>query len=92
MANTGETRRSTQTHLQNVRIPFADLTEPGTYVNERSGELFRVPEDALVAGRSPLIEIVSDHPTMLTKLSDNAWIPISKARQLAADSDMNVAF
>ncbi len=29
---------------------------------------------------------------MMSKLSDNAWIPISKARQLAADADLDVAF
>lgn len=91
MANTAENPQ-TGTTRRSVRVPFADVNEPGAYINERSGELFRVPEDALMSGRSPLIEIVSDHPTMLTKLSDNAWIPISKARQLAADSDMTIAF
>ena len=87
----GETTRL-RTHVGNVRVPFCDLNEPGAYVNERTGELYRVPEDALISGRSPLIEIVSDHPTMMTKLSENAWVPISKARQLAADCDMDIAF
>lgn len=51
-----------------------------------------MPNEALVNGRSPPIEIVSTEPTMMSKLSDNAWIPISKARQLAADADLDVAF
>lgn len=57
-----------------------------------SGELFRVPNDALAAGRTPVMEIVSNSPRMLTKISDNPWIPISKARQLAAASDLFVDF
>jgi hypothetical protein len=77
---------------ETVRVPFSELNEPGAYINERTGELYRVPNEALTSGRSPLIEIVSDQATMMTKLSDNAWIQISKARQLAADSDVLVAF
>lgn len=91
MTNALEKTRA-HTGVRSLRVAFADLNEPGAYVDERSGALFRVPDDALTTGRSPLIEIVSEQPTMLTKLSDNAWIPISKARQLAADADMTVAF
>lgn len=90
MASTPET-----THLRSavhMRVPFAELCEAGAYLNEQTGDLYRIPDDALAAGRSPVIEIVSERPTMMTKLSDNAWIPISKARQLAADADLNVAF
>ena len=74
------------------RVAFANLETPGTYVANESGELFRVPTDALAAGRTPVMEIVSNSPRMLTKISDNPWIPISKARQLAAASDLFVDF
>jgi len=81
--------RDTQ-HTQ--RVAFSELHRPGTYVCNETGTLFRIPQDALVSGRSPLIEIVSTQPTMMTKLSDDPWLPISKARELAADCDLYISF
>ncbi len=80
------------TTQRNRRIPFEEVREPGAYVCNATGNLFRIPEDGLVGGRSPCIEIVCKQGTMMTKLSDDPWIPISKARQLAADSDLQVNF
>ena len=74
------------------RVAFSELETPGTYVSNESGELFRIPNDALAAGRTPVMDIVSNSPRMLTKISDDPWIPISKARQLAAGSDLFVDF
>jgi hypothetical protein len=76
----------------NPRIPFSELHEPGAYVSNTTGNLFRIPEEALVAGRSPLIEIISISGTMVTKIDENPWIPISKARQLAANADLAINF
>lgn len=78
--------------LRTPRIPFAEIHEPGAYVSNSTGNLFRVPEDSLVHGRSPLIEIVSNTGSMMTKVCDDPWVPISKARQLAADADMFINF
>jgi hypothetical protein len=77
---------------RNRKIPFSELADPGTYISNATGNLFRVPEDALVVGRSPLIEIVSKGGTMMTQISDDPWLPISKARQIAADSDLSINF
>lgn len=73
-------------------LPFSDINSPGCYVANGGGELFRIPEDGVVTGRSPVIEIVSKTPRMVTKVSDDPWLAISKARQLAADSDLYVNF
>ena len=73
-------------------LAFSEITTPGCYVANENGDLFRVPEDGLVTGRSPLIEIVSRKPCMVTKISSDPWEPISKARQLAADADVYVNF
>jgi hypothetical protein len=54
--------------------------------------LFRVPDEALTEGRSPQIEIVSTPPKVVTKIADDPWTPISKARQLAANADLFVSF
>jgi hypothetical protein len=65
---------------------------PGCYIANFTGHLFRIPDQAVAAGRSPLIEIVSKQGTLMTKVSDDPWIPISKARQLAADADLQPNF
>lgn len=85
-------KTSVHTTQQNRKVPFCELTEPGSYISNTTGNLFRVPEDALVVGRSPLIEIVSKSGTMMTRISDDPWLPISKARQLAADADLSINF
>lgn len=86
------TKEHTGTSVGGYRVAFSDLETPGTYVSNKSGELFRIPSEALAAGRTPVMEIVGNSPRMLTKISDDPWIPISKARQLAAGSDLYVDF
>ncbi|HVP13390.1 MAG TPA: hypothetical protein VMV94_19615 [Phycisphaerae bacterium] len=73
-------------HYQNV--PFGEVQTPGCYVSTTTGTLFRIPAEALALGRSPLIEIVSRTGTLMTKITDDPWVPINKARQLCADADV----
>jgi hypothetical protein len=75
-----------------LKVPFDEIREPGCYIRNSSGNLYRVPHEALAQGRSPLIEIVAHEGTMMTKVCDDPWVPISKARQLAADADLFVNF
>ncbi len=74
------------------RLPFSAVRSPGAYVAHDNGDLFRVPDEGLSADHSPLIEIVCTTPRMVTKISDNPWVPISEARRLAADADLYVDF
>ena len=74
------------------QLIFGDLNEPGTYVCNSTGHLFRVPEDAVKVGRSPAIEILSREPLVVSKLSDNPFLTINKARMIAADLDLAVNF
>ncbi len=73
-------------------LPFSEVNSAGCYVENGVGDLFRIPENGVVTGRSPLIEIVSRTPRIMTKVSDDPWLQISKARQLAADADLYVNF
>ena len=75
-----------------ARLPFDDLNECGTYISEWSGHLIRVPEDGVKAGRSPVIEILGKNPMYVVKLSDNPFLPVTKARMLAADLDLSINF
>jgi len=76
---------------KNITGPFRDITFPGCFVT-RHGELLRVPEEALEAGHSPTIDVVSREPWFVTKISDNPYLPLGAARTLAADMDLNINF
>ncbi len=73
-------------------IPFEAIQEPGCYVCNWSGHLLRVPEDGVAAGRSPLISIVGGEPLFVTKLSDNPFLPLTKAKMIASNLDCAVNF
>ena len=73
-------------------IPFAEIDTPGTYLSNWTGHLVRVPEDGVKQGRSPVIEICGKEPMLLTRLSNDPFIGMTKARMLAADLDLPVNF
>ncbi len=75
-----------------TRIPFEYLNEPGAYVCNWSGHLLRAPADAIKPGCSPALSMTATEPLFLTKLSSDPYVPISKARILAANSDVAVNF
>ncbi len=73
-------------------IPFDQISEPGAYICNWSGHLLRVPEDGVTPGRSPMINIVGPDPLTVTKISDNPFVTITKAKLLASNWDLNVNF
>ena len=75
-----------------MQVPFESITEPGCYVCNWTGHLLRIPDDAIKPGRSPLLSITAIEPLFVTKISDNPFIPVSKARMLTADNDVPVNF
>ncbi len=87
--------RTTGSHAASTaadQLIFGNLSEAGTYLWNETGHLFRVPEDAVKVGRSPLIEILGKEPIVVTKLSDDPYMTITKARMTAADLDLGVNF
>ena len=68
------------------------VNEQGTYYSNRTGHLIRIPEMGLKPGFSPVIEIVGKESMVVTKLSDDPYLCISKARMLAANLDLAVNF
>ncbi len=73
-------------------FPFDQVNEPGCYICNWSGHLLRVPPDGVKLGRSPLLSIIGCEPVFVTKISDNPFIPLTKARLIAADWEMSVNF
>ena len=72
--------------------PFARISQPGCFVLNKTGDLFRIPEDALVEGSSPTIDVVSHEPWLMTKISSDPYLPLRKARAVAADMDLSINF
>jgi len=60
--------------------------------SNRTGELLRVPDDALAPGRSPVLDVVSSNQWLVTRISTNPYLTLSKARSIAADMDLGVNF
>ena len=91
---TTATQTNTSYEFQNMgqRIPFEAIQNPGCYVCNWSGHLLRVPEDGVAAGRSPLLTIIGNEPLFVTKISDNPYIPLTKAKVVASNFDLNVNF
>jgi hypothetical protein len=73
-------------------IPFDGISQPGAYICNWSGHLLRVPEDGVTPGRSPMVNIIGTEPLTVTKISDNPFITLTKAKLLASNCDLNVNF
>jgi len=71
---------------------FDQIDSPGVYIENRRGVLLRIPPDALIPGRSPAIEVLSDEPWLVTKISEDPYLPLTKARMIAADMDLRIHF
>ena len=72
--------------------PFEQISSPGCYILKQTGTLLRVPPDALIPGRSPAIDVVSKDQWMVSKISSDPYMTLSKARAVAADLDLPVNF
>jgi hypothetical protein len=93
MANPNTTQSQEQdTKGTGTRMPFDCINEVGTYVCEWSGHLLRIPEDSIKPGRSPLMQLTGKSPLYVCKISDDPFVPISKARMVAANYDWPVNF
>ncbi len=78
--------------MRGISGPFERISQPGCFVVNKTGDLIRIPEDALAEGSSPTIDVVSREPWLVTKISSNPYLPLRKARAVAADMDLHVNF
>jgi hypothetical protein len=68
------------------------IDDPGCYLLVETGELVRIPQEAVAPGHSPLVTITSIRETRVAQLSENPAEPISVLRAIAADNDYFVNF
>ena len=91
--NSAGSKAGTQAQRESARTePFEQISTPGCYILKQTGTLLRVPPDALEDGRSPAINVVSKDRWLVTKISSDPYLALSKARAVAADFDLPVNF
>ncbi|MEP0845825.1 MAG: hypothetical protein HRF50_03270 [Phycisphaerae bacterium] len=90
--NQNTTQNSFSTTPVGTTIPFESINDCGAYICNWSGHLLRVPEDGVIPGRSPAVNMVGPQPLTVTKISDNPFITVTKAKLLASNYDLAVNF
>ena len=65
-------------------LPFSRIDKPGVYIAETSGLVFRIREEALSPGSSPLLHIVGDETVV--RVSENPRLTSVEIEDLALDN------
>jgi hypothetical protein len=73
-------------------MSWENLNEPGAYVELGTGDLYRVPKEALIHGNSPVIRKESLGASRLVQLSANPFITTFQARMLACQHNIQPNF
>ena len=78
------------------RVAFSETTwdqinEPGAYVERGTGDLYRVPQEA-IGPASPVIKKQSLGASRLVKLSGNPFLTTLEARMLCAEANIHPNF
>lgn len=90
-----ESRLVSTAPSQRTALPqttWENLSEPGAYVELGSGDLYRVPEEALVKGASPVIRKQSLGASRLVQVSKNPFVTTIEARMIAAENNVSPNF
>ncbi len=78
--------------IQFTECNWDDVSQPGAYVEKGTGDLFRIPKEALLQGASPLIVKQSRGASRLLMISSDPYITTERARMLAAESNVQPNF
>jgi hypothetical protein len=73
-------------------VAWESVSDPGAYVEVGTGDLFRIPKEALIPGSSPLIRKESAGASRLVQLSPNPFITTLQARMLACEHNIEPNF
>jgi hypothetical protein len=71
---------------------WESINEPGAYVERGSGDLYRIPKEALIPGASPAIVKESRGASVLLKVSEDPFVTTFKARLLCAQHNIEPNF
>ncbi len=86
-----ETRNTSvepQRRTKLIEMAWDDINEPGAYVEVGSGDLYRIPKEALIQGSSPLIRKESAGASRLVQVSPNPYVTTFEARMVCAEHNV----
>lgn len=73
-------------------VAWENVNQPGAYVEVGTGDLYRIPKEALIPGSSPIIRKESAGASRLVQLSPNPFITTLQARLLACEHNVEPNF
>ena len=71
---------------------WTEIQEPGAYVERGTGDLFRIPREALVPGASPMVMKESRGASRLVQVSRNPFVTTLEARLRCAQHNIEPNF
>jgi hypothetical protein len=75
-----------------AEVSWDELNEAGAYVERGSGDLYRVPQEALIPGGSPIIHKESNGASRLAQISKNPFVTTLEARLRCAQHNIEPNF
>ncbi len=73
-------------------LSWENIVSPGTYVELGTGDLYRIPQEALVPGASPVIKKQSAGASRFVQLSRDPYLTTLEARMLCAEHNIRCNF
>ena len=73
-----------------ARSCWNEINTPGAYVDTETGDLYRIPQEALLPGASPVIH--TTQKSLFARVSEDPNLLISEARRICADNDIQPGF
>ena len=75
-----------------LEVPWENITESGAYVERGTGDLYRIPMEALVPVASPLIKKQSSGASRFVQVSKDPFITTLEARMVCAEHNIQANF
>jgi hypothetical protein len=73
-------------------LAWEELNEPGAYVERGTGDLYRIHQEALIRGGSPIIHRESVGASRLVQVSKNPFVTTLEARLCCAQHNIEPNF
>ena len=81
-----------QSRASLTAISWAEITEPGAYVERGSGDLYRIPKEAFMHGASTVIQKESAGESRMYQISKNPFVTTMEARLRCAQHNIEPNF
>jgi hypothetical protein len=73
-------------------LMWEDIREPGAYCERGSGDLYRIPKEALIQGASPVVVKESRGSSRLVQISKDPFVTSLEARLTCAQHNIQPNF